>query len=892
MNYHSIAKAWARGLARCLIVLTMLMSMLPMAGRARAAGMLTSPTVNASQIDIVGPPGSGAFGYSVTALPNGNIVVTDPLYSLSNPVPVAEVGAVYLYNGATGALISTLTGSTANDAIGIDGVTVLANGNYVVRSRLWHNGAAYSAGAITWGSATTGVSGVVSAANSLVGSTRGLLLGSGGVVALANGNYVVCSPFWQNGPSFSAGAVTWGNGVTGVSGVVSAANSLVGSVAGDLIGYNGVTALTNSNYVVRSPNWHSNAVTQPGAATWGNGATGITGIVSAANSLVGSTTSDRVGENVVALSNGNYVVYCMGWNGSRGAATWGNGATGTTGVVSAANSLVGGTTGDTVSGSGVVALTNGNYVVCSAAWDNGGIVDAGAATWGNGVTGTSGVISAANSLVGSNPGDEVGYFGTKALLNGNYVVISQNWNGSRGAATWGNGASGVSGLVGAANSLVGGTPGDGLFGLAVLPLTNGNYVVECLAWHNGAAMLAGAVTWGNGATGVSGVISAANSLVGSHTIDLVGFVTPLTNGNYVVGSPHWRKGVTHEVGAATWANGMTGISGLISETNSLVGSTQSDMVGWDVTALTNGNYVVSSGQWSNGAIYQAGAATWGNGATGTTGVVSAANSLIGSTPRDQVGAIGVLALTNGNYVVNSSYWNNGAITQAGAVTWGNGATGTTGVVSAANSLVGSMKDDVIGSGTIGLVIVTPGGVKALPNGNYYVNSPSWDNGASMQAGAISFGFGSNGATVGPVDASNSVLGTVPDAGSLLVVAYDSVNSQLVVGRRNSNIVTLFRFRAFDACLQDDGNPNTSVAFNTQSGAYVFCAGGAQYSGMGTITRRGSTISLQHMASDRRLTLTLDTAVNRATGSLQKLGVGIFSLTDRDTRNDTCPCAAP
>ena len=55
---------------------------------------------------------------------------------------------------------------------------------------------------------------------------------------------------------------------------------------------------------------------------------------------------------------------------------------------------------------------------------------------------------------------------------------------------------------------------------------------------------------------------------------------------------------------------------------------------------------------------------------------------------------------------------------------------------------------------------------------------------------------------------------------------------------------------------------------------------------------GSTISLQHVASDRRLTLTLDTAVNRATGSLQKLGVGVFSLTDRDTRNDTCPCAAP
>lgn len=33
-----------------------------------------------------------------------------------------------------GTLISTLTGSTANDQIGNAGVTVLSNGNYVVRS--------------------------------------------------------------------------------------------------------------------------------------------------------------------------------------------------------------------------------------------------------------------------------------------------------------------------------------------------------------------------------------------------------------------------------------------------------------------------------------------------------------------------------------------------------------------------------------------------------------------------------------------------------------------------------------------------------------------------------------------------------------------------------------
>ena len=53
------------------------------------------------------------------------------------------------------------------------------------------------------------------------------------MTALSNGNYVVRSPSWDNGAATDAGAVTWGSGDEGVSGVVSAANSLVGSTAND-----------------------------------------------------------------------------------------------------------------------------------------------------------------------------------------------------------------------------------------------------------------------------------------------------------------------------------------------------------------------------------------------------------------------------------------------------------------------------------------------------------------------------------------------------------------------------------------------------------------------------------------------------------------------------------
>ena len=883
-----------------------------------ALTLLVSFAAAATQIDIDGPSGSGQFGRNVTVLPNGNLVVCDPSYDSGSTV---DVGAVYLYNGATGVLISKLTGSTAGDQIGTSqfgasGVTALSNGNYVVRSPMWDNGAVVNAGAVTWGSAMTGVSGVVGSANSLVGSTSddqvgNAQLGTGGVTALSNGNYVVNSPMWDNGAVVNAGAVTWGSGTAGVSGVVSAANSLVGSTINDNVGNyvmalangnflvnshfwdngaaidvgavtwgSGTTSisgavspanslvgstsndwvgtsemieLANGNYVVRSPYWDDGATVDAGAVTWGSGTSGVSGVVSVGNSLVGGTAGDRVGEGVIALANGNYVVNSLSWdNGTAsdaGAVTWGSGTSGVSGVVSATNSLVGSTANDLVFS--VTALANGNYVVNSPNWDNGAATDVGAVTWGSGTTGISGVVSAANSLVGSIAGDMVGYsevtelangnylvgspgwhatgaatwgngtsgisgtvsasnslvgsnpgdnvgFGFTALANGNYVVWSPDWdNGAvfdAGAATWGSGTSGVTGVVSAANSLVGSTAGDavgsGELGAkdGVTALTNGNYVVRSPYWHNGAVINAGAVTWGSGTSGVSGVVSVADGLVGSSAGDEVGGdqityegVTALANGNYVVRIPNWDNGLATNAGAVTWGSGTIGVNGPISAVNSLVGSANYDMVGYfPVSALANGNYVVSSPYWAKGAVPTAGAVTWGSGTSGVSGAVSAANSLVGSTVDDLVGDFGVTELANGNYVVHSPNWNNSAATDAGAATWGNGTSGISGVVSAANSLVGSTVNDYVGFD-----------VTALANGNYIVLNSEWDNGAAVDAGAVTWGSGTAGVS-GLISMDNSVRGVAAAGGALLQWVYDDVNQQLIVGRPGDNNVTLFR----------------------------------------------------------------------------------------------------
>jgi uncharacterized protein DUF5650 len=761
----------SRRLVRCAVA-----SILCCAGLWPTATPLADqyPTDPVSEFVDPHPAPGNQFGTHVVALSTGNVVITSPFDDAGS----TDAGAVYLFNGSTGALISILRGSTPNDNVGSGGVTALANGNYVVQSPNW----SAHAGAVTWGSGVTGVYGTVSVANSLVGTRYydevGVVAGKVGVKPLPNGNYVVLSPNWDDGVTSQAGAATWGSGVTGVTGVISAANSLIGSSPNDHIGSDGVTTLSNGNYVVASPQW-AGSTGANGAATWGSGTTGVKGAVSAANSLVGWSAGDAVGSGgVTALANGNYVVSSPSWrNGgiaSAGAATWGSGTTGVTGVVSAANSLVGSTAGDGIGSgsyydSGVRALTNGNYVVRSSYWDNGAIVDAGASTWGNGITGVSGVVSAANSLVGSTANDHAGASVTP-LTNGNYVVGSNEWdNGAiadAGAATWGSGTTGVSGLISATNSLVGSTAGDGV-GPAVA-LSNGNYAVASWNWDNGGVVDAGAVTWGDGTTGVHGAISAANSLVGSTANQQVGYysVRALPNGNYVVGSAYRHDGGV--VGAVTWCDGATGLAGEVTAANSLVGSTAGDALGYSVTVLSNGNYVVDSPFWDNGGAVDAGAVTWGDGTTGVSGVISTANSLVGTQTYDYVGGWhNVTALPNGNYVAYSSNWRNSG--GQGAVTWGNGTTGVKGAVTAANSLVGSNYGDGVGSRGNG----NGYGVTTFSNGDYVVSSWWWDNGA----GAATWGDGTTGVS-GFISTANSLVGATSNADMHMIVA-DNVNHTFI-----------------------------------------------------------------------------------------------------------------
>ncbi|MBF8263003.1 MAG: Cadherin protein,putative collagen-binding protein, partial [Parachlamydiales bacterium] len=633
----------------------------------------------------------------------------------SDNFTAATAGAVYLYNGQTGALISTLYGGLATSSIGSGGVTALiGNGNYVIKSPNWDAaGPISNVGAATWGSGTLGVAGTVSAANSLVGSIALDQVSSGGVTPLVNGHYVVSSPLCDNVAFNSGGAATWGNGGTGIAGVVDVTNSLMGGKSSDQVSSGGIIALTNGHYVVSSPIWDNGATTNVGAATWCDGTTGRSGLVAIANSLYGPGSGDQVSSGgIIALPNGHYVVASPIWNKpapgaitDAGAATWCDGAIVTAATVTTANSLYGLTASDQVSSGGIFALNgNNNYVVSSPNWNNGiAAAKYGAATWCDGTAATVAAVATTNSLYGTTASDQISSGGiTPLVASGHYVVSSPNWDGAFadvGAATWCTGAGSTAAAVGAGNSLIGSTLNDKVSYGGITALINGHYVVKSPLW-NGTI---GAATWCSGASATSAVVSALNSLVGSVAGDEIssGGITALAvNGNYVVASPLVDKGTGDGTGAATWGNGLGGTFGIVNTANSLMGSANTHQVSsGGIAALTNGNYVVSSPLW-DGAKANVGAATWCDGTIVTATTVTTANSLHGSFTGDRTSSGGICALADGNYVVNSPQWNkwlDPTVADVGAATWGDGAIGITGEIVPATSVIGLTAMTSLGS---------------------------------------------------------------------------------------------------------------------------------------------------------------------------------------------------
>lgn len=485
-------------------------------------------------------------------------------------------------------------------------------------------------------------------------------------------------------------------------------------------------------------------------------------------------SSNRIGiGGIKLLSTGDYVVCSPEWFYARGAATLIDGKTGHPKLgygcfVNPKNSLCGKhsitTIPDQISSGGVVEIQEGKFVVISPNWtEDTQRTQLGAVTWfeadGSDLLSQKHClqVSRENSIHGTSCQDRVGSGGVYVLSEGNFVVASPEWNYREqkqvGAITLirGNIGKDLEGKlrVSEENSLCGRQEKDHIGLGGVFPLASGNYVVVSPDWNYRDQKQVGAVTFVDFQEPI-GFVSTKNSLHGTKSFDRVGSggVFLLSNGNYVVNSPHWNlEEKVLQVGAVTLLQGSSGKDFFykkrgvsVSLENSLHGTYTEDQIGSDgIFPLQNGDYAVASGNCRVGSIQKAGALTFIQGDSGKSWIIEAGpglaveekNSLHGIYEKDQIGKTistqpPFVELAQGNLACSFPYWKEGR----GAVVLLEGATkkilSEKGredgfAIREENTFHGTQKKEYIGSSLL-----------ALPNGNVVSLQPHWsqDRGAA------------------------------------------------------------------------------------------------------------------------------------------------------------------
>jgi hypothetical protein len=131
----------------------------------------------------------------------------------------------------------------------------------------------------------------------------------------------------------------------------------------------------------------------------------------------------------------------------------------------------------------------------------------------------------------------------------------------------------------------------------------------------------------------------------------------------------------------------------------------------------------------------------------------------------------------------------------------------------------------------------------------------------------------------------------PPSGSTFPVGTTTVTCTATDAAGNTAICS-FTVSVFDVILQDDSNPTIQLIFNSSTGQYIFCCLGTSFTGTGKIKKVGSTITLEHNSTDRRVRGSVSGAANppRGNGSIQfNAGSIACTIADRDIRNNTPNC---
>ena len=533
---------------------------------------LYSPTSSTPIASIYGDDEEDNLGGTgIFALANNNFVIVS---SSDDEDDVSDAGSVRLMNGTTGVQIGTaLTGDIVGDQLGRSGISALSNNNYLIKSDADDEGGIVDGGSVRLVNGSTGVQIGATLAGNMTGDFSGFEAVI--ITELGNNNYVIASPFEDEGGIVDAGTVRLIDSATGVQ----IGETIAGDVLNDQFGRNGVTALGNNNYVIAAHRDDEGGSTDVGTVRLVSGETGEQIGVT----LTGDVEFDNLGySGVISLDNNNYAIASAfddeGGVVNAGSVRLMNGATGVQ-----IGMLTGDLAEDKLGISGITALGNGNYVIASRRDDESGVIDAGSVRLVDGSTGQQ----IGSTLTGDTANDFIGSNGTYALGNNNYIVASTEEDAdsiiNAGSVRLMNGSTGEQ--IG--DALTGDFTNDYL-GRMIVTLDNNNFVIGSQFDTENGIVEAGSVRLVNGSTAVQ----IGPTLAGDVEFDRLALsrIITLNNSNYVVLSGADDEGGVENAGSARMMNGSTGVA----FGAAIVGEVTGDSSLFSVTKPDSGDHYILS----------------------------------------------------------------------------------------------------------------------------------------------------------------------------------------------------------------------------------------------------------------------------------------------------------
>jgi hypothetical protein len=526
---------------------------------------LYNPFTKTVVASFYGDTGNDKLGdSSITALGNNNFVIASPGDDVNS---VVDAGSVMLINGATGAQIgSTIAGDNTSDYFGSKSITALGNNNFVIASPADDVNSVSNAGSVMLMNGATGAQ----IGSTIAGDNTSDYLGTSGITALGNNNFVIATRLDDVNSVSNAGSVMLMNGATGAQ----IGTTLAGDTASDQLGYNGITALGNNNFVIASYLDNVGGVVDAGSVMLINGATGA----QIGSTFAGNAANDYLGRSsITALTNNNFVIasaYDDAGHTNNGSVMLVSGTSG----AQIGSTLAGNTGGDSLGFSAITALTNNNFVIASELVDVGIAVDTGSVMLVSGATGAQ----IGSTLVGNATNDLLGASGITALTNNNFVIASPFDDvgvSDAGSVMLVNGATGA--LIA---TIVGDTASDQLGYSFITALTNNNFVIASENDNVGGITDAGSVMLINGATGAQ----IGSTLAGDTASDKLGFtgVVKLNNNHFVVASRY------DNLDSVTDAGSIRQIDTTGSQVKLIAGTTTDDMITVGISTTSAANFYV------------------------------------------------------------------------------------------------------------------------------------------------------------------------------------------------------------------------------------------------------------------------------------------------------------